>query len=211
MELDFDSLNWSSMMVDSYNIKPKQDIRKLFPGVFNFKEYYEELHEVDITKFLRFIPMCYDKNSPLRQHFTEINRLKIKAADLAGFVRQEDGENINMSDFLMIERLVAQGRLNHAEAMITFKLNQSREQRIKLQQDNMKLNAENANQTEMLKAENEMKKIKFEADQEIRIEAAKALFKLEGTSNETILRLQEQMIMNTLAPQTSTPTQEMQQ
>lgn len=123
----------------------------------------------------------------------------------------KDGENINLSDYLLVERLVNQGRLNHAEAMITFKLNQSREQSIKLQQENMKLNAENANQTEMLKAKNEMDKIKFEADQEIRIEAAKALFKMEGSKNQSIINMQEQMIINALQPQTSTNTQEMQQ
>lgn len=125
MELDFDSLNWSSMMVDSYNIKPKQDIRKLFPGVFNFKEYYEELHEVDITKFLRFIPMCYDKNSPLRQHFTEINRLKIKAADLAGFVRQEDGKFLsNVEEVLagsneVANRMIIRYVVQHKNSLYT--------------------------------------------------------------------------------------------
>jgi hypothetical protein len=123
----------------------------------------------------------------------------------------KDGENINLSDFLLVERLVNQGRLNHAEAMITFKLNQSREQSIKLQQDNMKLNAENANQTESLKAENEKALIKWKADQEIRVKAAEALFKMEGSKNQSIINMQEQMIINALQPQTSTNTQEMQQ
>lgn len=138
-------------------------------------------------------------------------KAEIKQAAIEALKPGKDGENINMSDFLMIERLVAQGRLNHAEAMITFKLNQSREQRIKLQQDNMKLNAENANQTEMLKAENESRRIKEEADAQIRIEAAKALFKMETEKDADIRELQKQMIISTLAPQTSTPTQEMQQ
>jgi len=123
----------------------------------------------------------------------------------------KDGENINLSDFLLVERLVNQGRLNHAEAMITFKLNQSREQRIKLQQDNMKLNTENANQTEMLKAQNESRKIKEQADADIRVEAAKALFKMETDKDADIRELQKTMIINTLSAQTSTNTQEMQQ
>jgi hypothetical protein len=125
MELDFDSLNWSSMMVDSYNIKPKQDLRKLFPGVFNFKEYYEELNDVDVTKFLRFIPMCYDKNSPLRQHFTEMNRLKIKAADLAGFIRQEDGRFLsNVEEVLagnneVANRMIIRYVVQHKNSLYT--------------------------------------------------------------------------------------------
>lgn len=125
MELDFDSLSWSSMMVDSYNIKPKQDLRKLFPGVFNFKEYYEELNDIDVTKFLRFIPMCYDKNSPLRQHFTEINRLKIKAADLAGFIRQEDGKFLsNVEEVLagsneIANRMIIRYVIQHKNSLYT--------------------------------------------------------------------------------------------
>jgi hypothetical protein len=123
----------------------------------------------------------------------------------------KDGENINLSDFLLVERLVNSGRLNHAEAMMTFKLNQSREQSIKLQQDNMKLNAQNANQTEMLKAQNEKEKIKFQADQDIRIEAAKALFKMETEKDADIRELQKTMIINTLTAQTSSNVEETQQ
>jgi hypothetical protein len=119
----------------------------------------------------------------------------------------KDGENINLSDFLLVERLVNSGRLNHAEAMMTFKLNQSRE----LQQDNMKLNAQNANQTEMLKAQNEKEKIKFQADQDIRIEAAKALFKMETEKDADIRELQKTMIINTLTAQTSSNVEETQQ
>jgi len=142
---------------------------------------------------------------------TQERKQQIMQAAIEAMKPGKDGEKISMGDYLMISRLINAGRLNHAETLIRFKQDQSREQSIKLQQENMKLNAESAQQTEMLKAKNEMEKIKFEADQTIRIEAAKALFKIEGTSNETILRLQEQMIMNTLQPQVEGNTQQMQQ
>ena len=108
MELDFDNLSWDKMLADTYNMKPKQDPRVLYESVFSFREYYEDLQDVDIKKFLRFIPMCYDKNSPLVPHYTEINKRKIKAADLAGFVRQDDGRFLsNVESVLAGENKIA--------------------------------------------------------------------------------------------------------
>jgi hypothetical protein len=106
-------------------MKPKQDPRVLFKNVFNFKEYYEELNEVDVLKFLRFIPMAYDKNSPLRSHFTETTRLKIKAADLAGFVRQDDGrflsnvENVLNGGNEIANRMIIRYVVQHKNSLYT--------------------------------------------------------------------------------------------
>jgi hypothetical protein len=125
MELDFDNFSWTSMFADTYNMKPKQDPRVVFKNVFNFKEYYEELKEVDVVKFLRFIPMAYDKNSPLRSHFTETVRLKIKAADLAGFVRQDDGrflsnvENVLNGGNEIANRMIIRYVVQHKNSLYT--------------------------------------------------------------------------------------------
>lgn len=125
MELDFDNFSWASMFADTYNMKPKQDPRVVFKNVFNFKEYYEELNEVDVVKFLRFIPMAYDKNSPLRLHFTESTRLKIKAADLAGFVRQDDGrflsnvENVLNGGNEIANRMIIRYVVQHKNSLYT--------------------------------------------------------------------------------------------
>lgn len=125
MELDFDNFSWASMFADTYNMKPKQDPRVVFKNVFNFKEYYEELNEVDVVKFLRFIPMAYDKNSPLRSHFTESTRLKIKAADLAGFVRQDDGrflsnvENVLNGCNEIANRMIIRYVVQHKNSLYT--------------------------------------------------------------------------------------------
>lgn len=125
MELDFDNFSWTSMFADTYNMKPKQDPRVVFKNVFNFKEYYEELNEVDVVKFLRFIPMAYDKNSPLRSHFTESTRLKIKAADLAGFVRQDDGrflsnvENVLNGGNEIANRMIIRYVVQHKNSLYT--------------------------------------------------------------------------------------------
>jgi hypothetical protein len=106
-------------------MKPKQDPRVVFKNVFNFKEYYEELKEVDVVKFLRFIPMAYDKNSPLRSHFTETVRLKIKAADLAGFVRQDDGrflsnvENVLNGGNEIANRMIIRYVVQHKNSLYT--------------------------------------------------------------------------------------------
>jgi len=125
MELDFDNLSWDKMLADTYNIKPKQDPRVLYESVFSFKEYHEDLQDVDVRKFLRFIPMCYDKNSPLRQHITETNRLKIKAADLAGFVRQEDGrflsnvESVLAGESEIANRMIIRYVTQHKNSLYT--------------------------------------------------------------------------------------------
>ena len=92
MEIDFSSLDWSAMMVDTFNLQPKQDPRVVYPESFVFPEYYEETHDIEVRKVLRYIPMVYDRNSPLHKIYTDLRKLKIKAADLAGFIRQEDGK-----------------------------------------------------------------------------------------------------------------------
>lgn len=64
MEIDFSSLDYSAMMVDTFGLQPKQDPRVVYPESFAFSEYYEDTHDVDIKKVLRYIPLVYDRNSP---------------------------------------------------------------------------------------------------------------------------------------------------
>jgi hypothetical protein len=107
MEIDFSSLDYSAMMVDTFGLQPKQDPRVVYPESFAFSEYYEDTHDVDIKKVLRYIPLVYDRNSPLHKIYTDLRKLKIKAADLAGFIRQEDGKFLsNVEAVLMCANTV---------------------------------------------------------------------------------------------------------
>lgn len=101
MEIDFDGLDWSQMMADTYNMLPKQDPREKFPEVFSFSEYWADTQDIDAKKVLRYIPLVYDKNSQLHKHYTDLYKLKIKAAELAGFIRQEDGRFLSNVEAVM--------------------------------------------------------------------------------------------------------------
>lgn len=111
----------------------------------------------------------------------------------------KDGENINMADWLMLTDLIDRGRIKQAQAILQYRLNVSREQSIKLQQENMQLNAQNAQAIEQAKMQKEMQKIKMEEQKEIRVEAAKALFSMEVAGNDALNRVKESLIMEILA------------
>lgn len=118
----------------------------------------------------------------------------------------QDGATISVADWLFIVSLVDRGRLKQAQALISYRINEAYDKKMKMQEENMKLNAENANKTEMIKAQNEKEKLKFEADQEIRVEAAKALFKMETEKDADIRELQKQLIISTLSAPTESNT-----
>ena len=91
MEIDFSSLDYSAMMVDPYNIPPKKDIREVYSDFYSAPEYWQDLHDVDIKKVLRYVAFVYDKSCPLKKVITDFKKLKLQAAVLAGFIKQEDG------------------------------------------------------------------------------------------------------------------------
>jgi hypothetical protein len=109
-----------------------------------------------------------------------------------------DGATINISDWLFIVSLVEKGRLKQAQAIISYRVNEAHDKAMKMQEENMKLNAQNAQQTEMMKAQNQLALIKAQEESDIRIEAAKALFKMETVKDTALLELQKELIMSTL-------------
>jgi hypothetical protein len=88
----------------------------------------------------------------------------------------KDGENISLADWTFFMDLIRRGRVKQAQALLQYRLNVSREQSIKLQQENMRLNGENAQKIEQQKAQNKLAELKAQEQKEIRVEAAKALF-----------------------------------
>lgn len=110
----------------------------------------------------------------------------------------KDGENISMADWLMLTNLIDRGRIKQAQAILAYRLNVSREQAIRMQRENMQLNAQNAQQVEAMKAQKELAKIKAEEEKEIRVEAAKALFSMEVSHNQSLVNLKEQLLMKLL-------------
>jgi hypothetical protein len=105
-----------------------------------------------------------------------------------------------MADWLMITQLIDRNRIKQAQAVLQFRLNASREQSIRLQQENMKINAQNSQALEEQKMQKELMKIKAEEESKIRVEAAKALFNMQIQDNTSLNSLREQMILQALTP-----------
>jgi hypothetical protein len=80
-------------------------------------------------------------------------------------------------------------------------VNEAHDKAMKMQEENMKLNAQNAQQTEMMKFDNELKKIKAQEESDIRVEAAKAVLSMQTIKDTALLELQKELIMSTLMPQ----------
>lgn len=124
MDIDFSSLDWGKMMANTYAIPPKKDPRVEYKEVFRFPEYYPEAFpSADIVKTLRYIAMVYDKNSPLHQVFNDIKKVKTHAAELAGFIRQEDGRFLsNVEEILScrneaVNKMIVRYAITHKNAL----------------------------------------------------------------------------------------------
>lgn len=110
----------------------------------------------------------------------------------------KDGENISLADWTFFMDLIRRGRVKQAQALLQYRLNVSREQSIKLQQENMRLNGENAQKIEQQKAENKLDELKAQEQKEIRVEAAKALFTMQLGEFDQLNDLKKQIILSAL-------------
>lgn len=93
-EIDYDALDWSQLMTPNINkLPPKKDPRTEYKEVYRYPEYYPEAYpNADINKVLKYIAMVYDAKSPLHGVINDLRKVKMVAAELAGFIMQEDGK-----------------------------------------------------------------------------------------------------------------------
>jgi hypothetical protein len=68
--------------------KSPEDHYELFK---RYAEFVVPTPNIDRKKLFRYIPLAYDKNSPLHAVLTDIKKIKGKAAELAGFKKSEGG------------------------------------------------------------------------------------------------------------------------
>lgn len=80
---------------------------------------------------------------------------------------------IELSDFLMIERVLEGGNLKYAEALLNYKSKKNKERQQKLQEANMNLDKQREQEAIKLKAELLKLEEKTKTDEEIRLYAAK--------------------------------------
>ena len=105
---------------------------------------------------------------------TEERKQVILNAAIAAMSPGQDGlKDIELGDFLFIERLLNNGNLKHAEAYLNYRSKKNQEKRERLQAENMRLNAEHERESAVMKHEMEKDMEKFKTDQKIRFEEAK--------------------------------------
>ena len=93
-DIDYDALDWGGLMTPNINrLPPRKDPRLEYKEVYRYPEYYPEAYpQTDLIKALKYISMVYDAKSPLHGLINDIKKVKMVAAELAGFIRQEDGK-----------------------------------------------------------------------------------------------------------------------
>jgi hypothetical protein len=81
--MEFSKEEYEGMKVNVMALPMKFDFQDI-PEFKHFPEYYYETGAVPKHKVLRYIVLCYDRNSPLVQNIPEINKRKVKACEIAG-------------------------------------------------------------------------------------------------------------------------------
>lgn len=90
-EIDYSELDYSRMIANPMEVPAKKSPADVYDIFNKFKEFLEETPDLDKKKLFRYIPLVYDKNSPLPAVLPDIKKVKTKAAELAGFKKDSDG------------------------------------------------------------------------------------------------------------------------
>jgi hypothetical protein len=116
---------------------------------------------------------------------TDERRDVIMQAAMKAMTPDKDGTTmIQMSDFLMIERLLESGNLKYAEAYLNYKSKQNKDKQLKLQRENMQLDQQSQQQAIQAKEELAQATIKMQGDNEIRVYQAKVMIDEQAKSSE---------------------------
>lgn len=120
----------------------------------------------------------------------------------------KNGENINLPDWWYFVDMIQRGRAKHAMAILNYRLERSKKEGIKLQEDNMRLNGENMKMAEAQKQQGKMNEIVVQGQIDMKKEAQKALLEMEVGDNATLTEMKKELIMQILtsAPGEATPT-----
>lgn len=88
-EIDFSELDYSRMICNPMAVPQKASPEDVYDILQQHKEFLEPTPHLRRECLFRYIPLVYDKNSPLHNHIDDIKKLKGKAAELAGFKKVE--------------------------------------------------------------------------------------------------------------------------
>lgn len=88
-QVDWKNLDYSKMICNPMVVPEKKSPEDHYEIFKRYKEFVELTPNINRPKLFRYIPLVYDKNSPLREHIDDIRKLKGKAAELSGFKRND--------------------------------------------------------------------------------------------------------------------------
>lgn len=101
MDIDFTELDYSKMMANPMVVPAKKSPEDVYEIFKRYEEFLVPTPDLDRKKLFRYLPLVYDKNSPLHDVISDIKKLKGKAADLAGFKKNDDGRFLSSVEALL--------------------------------------------------------------------------------------------------------------
>jgi hypothetical protein len=105
---------------------------------------------------------------------TEKRKETIKQAAISAMSPDRDGIiGIELSDYLMIERLLESGNLKYAEAYLNHKTKKNKERQLNLQRENMTLDKQREQEAIQIKGQEALKLVQTKTDEAIRLYAEK--------------------------------------
>jgi hypothetical protein len=99
-EIDYSELDYSKMICNPMAVPPKKSPEDHYDIFQQYREFTTPTFDLDRSKLFRYIPLVYDKNSPLHVVIDDIKKLKGKAAELAGF-KKIDGKYLESVEKLL--------------------------------------------------------------------------------------------------------------
>lgn len=99
--IDFLELDYTKMIANPMVVPVKKSPEEFYDVFKKYKEFGEKTPEVDRGKLFRYIPLVYDKNSPLHDVIGDFKKLKAKAAELAGFKKDNEGNFLKPVELIL--------------------------------------------------------------------------------------------------------------
>lgn len=121
-DIDYSELSYDRMIANPMVVPQKKCPSDVYPLFKKYKEFLEETPDIDKKKLFRYIPLVYDKNSPLRTVLSDIKKIKTKAAELAGFNKNDEGrflkpiEAVILCDDRVVNAMIVRYVLEHKSA-----------------------------------------------------------------------------------------------
>lgn len=108
----------------------------------------------------------------------------------------KDGEQISFGEYLLVLQMLRNGQVKHAIAVLNFRLDKRKSEALQKQQENIELQNKGAQETEKIKIEGELEKIRMKAKEERETEFVKAILTLHAGEDAHIKELQKMVLDN---------------